>query len=136
MWRDAYEDDEVTGFAVINFWRTVYMDEPLRHLPLALLDRNSVDEDDIVFSGLSNFMQTKGITNQMSLRYNPEQRWYYFPYMTTDEVIAFRNFECHKDGRRALRTCFHAAFPQPEAKEPFQMRQSCEYRVSVFFLKG
>jgi len=135
-WRDQYDRDEVAGFLVINFWRTVHMDGPLRHLPLAVCDPYSVAPDDVVSTGLLNFTPTGRPSNQLGLRHNPEQRWYYYPGMTTGEVLAFKNFQCFKaDARPTLRTCFHSAFEERGAPARVTPRQSCEYRVGVFFLK-
>ena len=91
-WRKQYDRDEVTGFLVINFWRTVYMDEPLRHLPLTICDPYSVEPDDVHSTGLVNFTPTGRPSNQLGMRYNPKQRWYYYPRMTTGEVVAFEEF--------------------------------------------
>lgn len=134
-WRSQYDRDEVAGFLVINFWRTVHMDGPLRHLPLAVCDPYSVAPDDVVSTGLLNFTPTGRPSNQLGLRHNPEQRWYYYPGMTAGEVLAFKNFQCFKDDARPkLRTCFHSAFDEPAAPADATPRQSCEYRVGVFFL--
>ena len=138
-WRRQYDRDEVIGFLVINFWRTVYMDEPLRHLPLTICDPYTVEPDDVISTGLTNFTPTGRPSNQLGLRHNPEQRWYYYPGMTTGEVLAFKNFQCWKsDLRPKLRTCFHSAFDEPHPPHPPEEaseRQSCEYRVGVFFLR-
>lgn len=133
-WRKQYDRDEVTGFLVINFWRTVYMDEPLRHLPLTICDPSSVASDDVLSTGLVNFTPTGRPSNQLGMRYNPEQRWYYYPRMTTGEVLAFKNFQCWKGEPPTLRTCFHSAFDEPDPPEQASERQSCEYRIGVFFL--
>ena len=134
-WRDQYDSDEVAGFLVINFWRTVHINGPLRHLPLAVCDPYSVAPDDVISTGLLNFTPTGRPSNQLGLRHNPEQRWYYYPGMTTGEVLAFKNFQCLKDDARpTLRTCFHSAFDEPGAPAHAAPRQSCEYRVGVFFL--
>ena len=134
-WRDRYEQNDVAGFMTINFWRPVNMSEPLRHMPLALCDPNTVDSKDALSSGLMGFTQTGKVTNQMSLRFNPKQKWYYYPNMTGDEVLVFKNFQCFKgDNQLKLRSCFHTAFVEPEAPEDAEKRQSCEHRVSVFCL--
>lgn len=135
-WRSQYDRDEVAGFLVINFWRTVHMAEPLRHLPLAVCDPYSVAPDDVVSTGLLNFTPTGRVSNQLGLRHSPEQRWYYYPGMTGGEVLAFKNFACFKDDARpTLRTCFHSAFDEPGLPVDAAPRQSCEYRVGVFCLK-
>lgn len=133
-WRRQYDRDEVRGFLVINFWRTVYMDEPLRHQPLTICDPYSVEPDDVLSTGLLNFTPTGRPSNQLGMRYNPEQRWYYYPRMTTGEVLAFKNFQCWKGEPPTLRTCFHSAFDEPEPPEQASERQSCEYRIGVYFL--
>ena len=69
-WRDTYERDEVRGFMMINFWRTVHMKQPLEHMPLGILDASSVNHEDLVSSGLRGFAHTGRITNQLSLRFS------------------------------------------------------------------
>jgi len=134
-WRRQYDRDEVAGFLVINFWRTVNMDEPLRHLPLTICDPYTVEPDDVLSTGLLNFTPTGRPSNQLGVRYNPDQHWYYYPRMTSAEVLAFKNFQCFKgDARPKLRTCFHSAFDEPDPPAEASERQSCEYRVGVFFL--
>ena len=55
--------------------------------------------------------------------------------MTRAEVLAFKNFQCFKsDARPKLRTCFHSAFDEPDPPAEASERQSCEYRVGIFFL--
>ena len=133
-WRRQYDRDEVAGFLVINFWRTVDMDGPLRHLPLTICDPYSVAPDDVLSTGLLNFTPTGRPSNQLGMRHNPEQRWYYYPGMTTGEVLAFKNFQCWKGEPPTLRTCFHSAFDEPDPPAQPSERQSCEYRIGVYFL--
>jgi len=136
-WRDRYEQDDVEGFMVINFWRTVYSPGPLRHMPLGLCVPHSVEVSDCIPMSLLGFTPTGKPTNQMALRFNPEQAWYYYPGMTGDELLAFRNFQCFKkDTEPRVVSCFHAAFEEPGTPIDVEERQSCEHRVSVFLLKG
>ena len=46
-------------------------------------------------------------TRQLSLKYNPNHRWYYYPEMKNDEVLAMIGFSCFKDG------AYHNAFEDP-----------------------
>ena len=136
QWRDRYERGDVQGYLTINFWRTVFMTEPLRHVPLAVCDARSIPADDLIASGLKNFTPTGRISTQQNLRYNPGHRWHYYPRMTGDEVLAFKNFQCMKtDPEPVLRSCFHTAFDEPGAPPDAEPRQSCEHRVGVFFLR-
>ena len=136
VWRDRYECDDVRGYMVINFWRTVHMTQPLQHMPLAVLDASSVERDDIVSSGLRGFTVSGRVTNQLSLRFNEEQRWYYYPRMTTSEVLVLNLFECHKgDQSNKVYNSYHSAFEEPFPSGTVEERQSCEHRVNVFLLR-
>ena len=135
-WRDSFERDEVAGFMVINFWRTVHMSEPLTHLPLAILDAASVNREDLVSSGLKGFTYTGRVTNQLHIRYNDAQRWYYYPEMSVDEVLVLSLFHCFKNDQRSdFHQCFHSAFENPLAPPDAEERQSCEHRVNVHILR-
>ena len=91
----------------------------------------------MVESGLLDFSPTGRPTRQVSVRYNPGQRWFYYPEMTTNEVLAFKIFHCLKaDAHPRLRTCFHSAFADPTAPADAEPRKSCEHRAGVFLLRG
>ncbi len=134
-WRQRFDRHDVAGFVVINFWRTVNMDGPLKHLPLAVCDPRTVAPEDKVPAALVGFTPTGKNTNQLSLRYSPGQQWWYYPDMTTDEVLAFKIFEYMKDSPYAAPdTCFHTAFADPTAPADAPPRNSCEHRVGVFIM--
>ena len=134
-WRAGYDRPEVRGALIINFWRTIDMTGPLEHMPLAVCDPSSVAAADIVPLGLTGFTPTGRPTNQLAVRANPEQRWFYYPRMRPDEVLAFKNFECRKDEPGSpLHACFHTAFEDPGAAPGAPERTSCEHRVQVWLL--
>lgn len=137
-WRTQYEADDVQAFMVINFWRPVHMSRPVEHMPLAVLDASSVAMDDVVSSGLKNFSLTGKVTNQLSLRHNSSQAWYYYPHMTNNEVMALNLFHIAKDkeiSKHEFVACYHTAFENPLSSKNAEERQSCEHRVSVFIMK-
>ena len=75
-------------------------------------------------------------TNQLALRYGEGQRWYYYPEMTPDEVLVFKQFQCSKDDPEPpLASCFHSAFELPDTPADADERQSCEHRVLIFCLR-
>ncbi|MCY4128282.1 MAG: CmcJ/NvfI family oxidoreductase [Gammaproteobacteria bacterium] len=134
-WRNRFDSDDVRGYMSINFWRTVNMSQPLQHAPLAVLDASSLHRDDLISSGLMGFTMSGEVTNQLSLRYNKDQRWYYYPRMTTNEVLVFNLFEYHKDDDRSVvHNTFHSAFEEPDPQGDVEPRQSCEHRVGVYLL--
>ena len=137
VWRNRYEQDDVAGFIMIDFWRTTYMNQPLKFLPLAVCDPNSVDIRDVVSVGYLNLTPSGGPSNQMSLRANDDQRWSFYPDMTRNEVLALKVFQAFKnDKERKVQSCFHCAFVDPDMPAQAELRQSCEYRVSVFCLNS
>lgn len=136
LWRARYDRDDVEAFMVIDFWRTIHMDAPLRATPLALCDPQSVEAADVVPSGLLDFSPTGLPTRQLSLRYNPGQQWFFYPGIRGDEVLAFKIFHCAKsDEAPQLRTCFHTAVIDPDTPPDAAPRRNREHRVGVFLLK-
>ncbi len=135
-WRAMYDRPDVAGYMLIDFWRTTNMSEPLRHMPLTVCDPASVDLDDIVPTELAGLPGARVAPYQMALRRNPEQRWYYYPFMTGDEVLAFKLFDVRKsDPVPRLRSCFHTAFGHPDTPPDAEKRQSCEYRLGIWLMR-
>jgi hypothetical protein len=58
QWRNRYDQDDVAGFMMIDFRRATNMDEPLKHMPLAVCDPGSVSIEDVVPMGLLDFAPT------------------------------------------------------------------------------
>ncbi len=134
-WRAMYDAPHVEGYMLIDFWRTTHMSQPLRHMPLTICDAGSVDLSDIVPTEIAGLPGTSAPPHQMSLRRNPGQRWYYYPEMTGDEVLAFKLFDVRKsDAEPVLRSCFHTAFAHPDTPADAEERQSCEYRLGIWLL--
>ena len=64
--------------------------------------------------------------HHVALRYSPRHRWYYYPRMGTDEVLAFKLFECRKDDPEPtrFRSVLHTAFADPDTPAGAEERQS------------
>lgn len=137
VWRRGFERNEVEAFMVIDFWRPTNMARPLMHMPLALCDPSSVEISDLVPTAMTGIAPSGLPTNHVALRYSPRQRWYYYPRMRTDEVLAFKLFECRKDDPETtrFRSVLHTAFADPDAPADAEERQSCEHRVGVTILR-
>lgn len=133
-WRSLYDRPDVAGLVWIDFWRPTNMTQPLEHMPLAVCDPTSLDPDDIIRTGIVGIAPGGRETHHLSLRFNPEQRWYYYPKMSCDELLAFKLAEFWKNPT-PLRNCFHSAFRDPSAPDDAEERQSCEHRVGVLVLK-
>ncbi len=135
-WRKSYARDEVAGFMSIDFWRTTNMREPLRHMPLALCEPNSVDRKDILPSTMVGIAPNGATSHHLALRFNVGQQWYYYPEVTESELIAFKLNEFWKDNPGAPpQNVFHSAFRDPRTTDDAKKRQSCEHRVGVMVLR-
>ena len=134
-WRGFYDRPEVEAYMVIDFWRVTHMSGPLRHMPLGLCDPASVEADDIVPTEIYGVAPEGRPVRNLGLRRNTDQRWYYYPEMTNDEVLAFKLFDCRKDEPEAFRSCFHTAFAHPATPADAEPRKSCEFRVGIYILK-
>ena len=133
-WRERYERDDVAGLIWLNFWRPTNMAAPLEHMPLAICEPDSLDERDLVRTAMTGLAPEGRETHHLSLRFNAGQRWFWYPQMGCDEVIAFKLAEFWKTPS-PLRNCFHSAFRHPDTRPGAEERQSCELRVSVLVLK-
>ena len=135
QWQAGFAVEGVTGFVMLDFWRTTGMDGPLRHMPLAVCDPASVDPADIVDTALEGIAPGGALTRHIGLRFNRGQRWYHYSGMTGDELLVFKLFELRRgEAPQLFRACFHSAFGDPSAPADAQPRQSCEHRVPVTLL--
>ena len=135
-WLERYWRDEVAGFMSIDFWRTTNMGGPLRHMPLAVCAPNSLQRTDILPMEFIGIAPDGIMSHHLALRFDPAQRWYFYPGMTGDEVLAFKLCEFWKDDPDSPpQNCFHSAFRDPAAPADAEERQSCEHRVGVVILR-
>jgi hypothetical protein len=135
-WLERYRREDVAGFMSIDFWRTTNMEGPLQHMPLAVCAPNSLQPSDILPMKFIGIAPEGQMTHHLALRFDPSQRWYFYPEMTGDEVLAFKLCEFWKDTPDAHpQNCFHSAFRNPLAPANAEVRQSCEHRVGVLILR-
>ena len=135
-WQADYAREDVAGFVSIGFWRTINMQKPLQHMPLALCDPNSIDRGDIVATTSRIIAPNGRTTHHTVLRHAAEQAFYYYPHMTGDEVIAMKACHFWKDDPGAhLQNVFHAAFDHPDTPAGAEPRQSCDHRLGLFILR-
>jgi len=128
--RKQYEDTTASEIMLVNFWRPVLpMSQPLRSNPLCFLDTSTVDIDDIVMLDITK--NGKFFSEIISLKESPRHQFYYYPDMTIDEVIVFKQFHQVRDESSARLPTFHTAFNDPAANEETEERTSFEYRVAI-----
>jgi hypothetical protein len=108
----------------INVWRPIK--GPVERSPLALADASSIGPDDLIATDQVFADRTGEIYH---LAYDPEQRWYYAPRMTRDEVILIKGWDSLDDGR--ARFAPHGAVPLPDTPASAPPRESIEVRTLV-----
>jgi hypothetical protein len=113
-------------FAIIQVWRAI--NRPIRANPLAVADASSIEANDLMVAE-RRYPHRVGQTYR--LKYNPGQRWFYFPEMRRDEAIVFKVYESEKDGR--ARFTPHTSFKDPTSPPDASPRQSIEVRAFAFF---
>jgi len=122
-------------FALVNVWRS--MNEPIEQWPVALCDARSVNDDlmlTIVRSAPHRAEPSFEYDRASETRhasYDANHRWFYFPRMTRNEVLLFKNYDTLQDG--TARYALHSAFEDPNSPPDPAPRESIESRAFVFF---
>jgi len=113
-------------FAIINAWRPI--GAPVVDHPLVLCDARSVRPEDLVPVERRGEDRTGEL--QVALHHS-EQRWYYYPRMTRNEVLLFKTYDSALDG--PTRFTPHSSCKDPRAPNDAAPRESLETRCLVFF---
>ena len=122
-------------FESINIWRST-TPETIQTMPLAVCDMRSVLPQDIVFGdgqNTGNIKQYMKVVDQR-LIHGVHQRWYYFPHMTPNEVLLFRQYDTRQETLN-LRTVFHTAVADPTTPPDAPMRYTIEVRMQAIYGK-
>lgn len=111
---------------VIQAWRA--LSPPPQDFPLVLCDAATIVDTDMVVADYSR--NEPNWHKSWSLHFNPDQRWYYFPEMTADELILFKGYDSatHYNLRSA-----HTAFDDRHAYPNAKPRESVEARFFVYY---
>jgi len=121
-----YEETNSNEYMLVNLWRPIKpMSTPLRSQPLCFLDASTLSKDDFV----SVDSLSLGVIT--ALKENPNHKFYYYPDMTVDEVVVFKQFHKVRNETLARMPVFHTAFADPAADKNTEGRVSFEYRVGV-----
>jgi hypothetical protein len=113
-------------FAIVNLWRPI--GDTVLEWPLAFCDARTVAPEDYI---LTDLMAAAGASESYSFRFNPRQRWYYFPRMSPPEIALIKVFDSATDGR--ARFVPHGSFADPATPEDAPPRQSIEVRILALF---
>ncbi len=111
---------------IFNVWRPVT--PPPQDIPLALCDQRTLDPADwVVGRTLSPGIDPIPYVSSV---FNPDQKWYYYSNLTTDDAIVFKNYD---SDLAAPLGCLHGAFKLPDCPSTAVPRASVELRLMAFF---
>ena len=111
-------------FCIVNLWRPI---KEVRSFPLAVCDAQSVSPEALVYAERRS---KNRIGEIIVVRFDPRQRWVYFPNMTPDEILLIKTYDSREDGR--ARWCVHTAFDIEGADANAAPRESVESRIFAF----
>lgn len=112
-------------YAFVNVWRPIK--QPALDWPLALCDARTAAPEDLIATDII-YPDRRG--EIYGLRYNPAQRWSYFPNMGLDEALLIKCYDSRAD---VARFAPHTAFADPATPSYAPPRQSIEFRTIAFF---
>jgi hypothetical protein len=120
--------------ALVNVWRPIR--GPVRDVPLAVCEAESVVADDFVPTAIEHYgeddLERPHLSGEIySFRHRPDHRWFYVSDMQPDEVLFLKCFDSARDGR--ARYTAHTGFVNPERPPDAVPRESIEVRTLVVY---
>ncbi len=123
---DRAEELKTKRLLNINLWRPI---KPVESMPLAICDGTSVERSDFLRINFAREQNGETVISEgrgFNTAYNPNHRWYYYPSMQPDEVLAFKLLDT---GDPELRMTAHTAFEDPTSAPDAPKRLSYEVRT-------
>ncbi|MXY57700.1 MAG: methyltransferase [Gammaproteobacteria bacterium] len=122
------EAEELLGrrFAIVQAWRAI--GHRIESDPITVADARTVEESDFVPVPRT---APGRVGETWRALYNPEHRFFYYPYLSPDEAIFFKVYDSATDGR--ARFTLHTAFELPDAGPNAAPRHSVEMRLFAFY---
>lgn len=141
--RANMENYQFRRFVAINFWRP--FTPPPQDWPLGLCSGRAIGPDEGRPHGILHVDALPRVEDVpevlpddpsqpksydfSAFQFSPSHEWYYFPDMTIDEVVLFKNYDSERIGPWRVP---HAGFKDPGCPET-QPRESIEVRLGVFY---
>jgi len=119
---------------IVKIWRSTDMENNVECMPLVFADMRTVRPEDIIYYDGQNTMNLKMNTKYvaMGIAFHPDQRWYYFPHLTPDEVLIFVQYDTRREEAH-LRTVFHSAAWDPTTRRDAPPRYTIEAATAVIY---
>ena len=129
--RNNSEDEEFR--IMLGIWKPVNMNTPVCDHPLAVMDsRTFTPAMERPFDLHMDFGSFTLHNLNGAVTHHPDQRWYYYPNQTTEEVLVFRQYTHQGHGHKRLANP-HSSFSNPHCPPGMDPRMSVELRCCLFF---
>jgi hypothetical protein len=115
-------------FAIVNVWRSI--DGTIENWPLTFCDSTTLAPEDVI---PVKRMAKNRIGEIQMASFNPNHKWYYFPQMTSGEIVLIKTYDSATIGAGVNKCTMHTSFPDPTAPSDAKPRQSMETRAFVFY---
>jgi hypothetical protein len=127
--------ENASRLMMMQFWRN--LGAPLMDYPVAFCDCRTVAPDEARPFRYNGYVAGGRSFDALAVERTDrtdEHRWYTFPEMTEDEVVAFRTFDTELVAAGATWFTPHTAFRDPSVEPGQPGRTSVELRVMCLFL--
>ncbi|HVA74200.1 MAG TPA: CmcJ/NvfI family oxidoreductase [Acidimicrobiales bacterium] len=141
--RAALDRNGATPLAVVNAKRTVILQfwrntgEPKMDFPIAFCDARTVMPVDARAFHVTDYAGTGASFDALGVVEPADpgtHRWYAFPELTADEVVAFRTYDTELVAQGKTYFTPHSAFRDPEVEVGKPARSSIELRATCVFV--
>eukprot|EP01084_Bolivina_argentea_P271003 460962_1 len=123
----------------LGIWTPIQMKTDVCKDSLALLDVASLSKEDATTTvDINATVMVEGRvrrvnTNSSLLVHNENQKWWYYPHMTNDEMIIWTNNRFDIHGYKPDARTFHVSFTPNDCHSEGERRKSVENRLFVQF---
>ena len=100
------------------------------NVPLAVCDARTVAHEDLHPNAIRETPEQLTPYTGLMLDFRPDQQWYYYPDMQTDEALIFKLCDSEHG---PLRHTVHSAIDDPTSRPDSTPRVSFEVRTIAFF---
>ncbi len=116
---------------IIQFWRNLGPEK--MDLPLAFCDARTVPTADLRPFPVQDYAGDGFDFETLGIAHSDQHKWYAFPEMSRDEIVAFRTYDSALLGSGRPYWTPHSAFSDPEVAAGEPARLSIELRATCLF---
>ena len=115
---------------LLGVWKPIRPNVTVCDNPLAIMDARTFDNEHLSFMELHIDFGPLGTFHNLNgaIAFDPRQRWYYYPFQTTREVLIFHQYSTGKFFANP-----HTSFNNANCPADTESRISVEMRLALFF---